>query len=302
MFVSGPKFKAQLTICLTLFAIVFTYLAYGQSSEGTFTDVFLRFQQGVNEFEGELQTAVKTYRNSNGVELDLVAAVHMGEGQYYDTLNEYFAGRDAVLYELVADENVRPDGSGSTGGSGLIGFIQSRLSSALALEFQLDSINYNRANFIHADLEPQELESIMAAKGETFFSSFLNLVLSEIALQEAAIKNGQQVAPAYSTADLLRLWRAPNRQGAFKHLLGQSLASTGGNFYRSGSTLGARITILDDRNDAALAALQNSLQDPELRTLSLFYGAAHMRGLEQGVIDLGFNKISESWLVAWKSP
>ena len=301
MLAHSSKLKTLTLFCLFLLLIIGTGFTSGQSSNGDFTDYFLRFQQGAGEFEGELQTAIKTYRNNNGVELDLVAAVHMGEPQYYDTLNDYFSTRDAVLYELVADENVRPDGSGTTGGSGLIGFIQTRLSNALALEFQLDSINYNRSNFIHADLEPQELDAIMEAKGETFFSSFLNLVMSEIALQEAAIRNGQQTGPTYTAADLIRLWGLPNRQGAFKHLLGQSLAATGGNFASAGIATSTSITILDDRNDAALNELQNSLLDPKYKTISVFYGAAHMSGLENGVIDLGFRQVSESWLAAWKS-
>jgi hypothetical protein len=84
-------------------------------------------------------------------------------------------------------------------------------------------------------------------------------------------------------------------------LLGQSLAATGGNFGSFGAATNGGITILDDRNDVALSELQNTLNNPNAKKISIFYGAAHMSGLEQGVIDLGFSKESESWLVAWQS-
>jgi hypothetical protein len=244
-------------------------IVHAQEGQGLAQDAFLQFQQGAGEYEGELQTAITTYRNAQGVELDLVAAVHLAQRSYYDQLNDYFDTRDAVLYELVADENVRPDGSGNAGGSGFIGFIQTSLSNFLGLEFQLNSINYNRNNFVHADLEPAELDAIMSAKGETIL-------------------------------DLIRMFNSADRQIAFKHFLGQSLAATGGLFVGTGG--GAGITILDDRNDAALDALRSSLQNPLNRKISIFYGAAHMNGLEQGIAAMGFDRVAHRWITAWQTP
>ena len=64
---------------------------------------FIRFLDGSGEFEGELQTAVNTYRNGEGVEVDLVAAVHIGEQDYFQTLNDYFSPHNEALYELLGE-------------------------------------------------------------------------------------------------------------------------------------------------------------------------------------------------------
>jgi len=297
------NFRAIPSIGLSSVLLLLSVLAsivHAQEGQGLAQDAFLQFQQGAGEYEGELQTAITTYRNAQGVELDLVAAVHLAQRSYYDQLNDYFDTRDAVLYELVADENVRPDGSGNAGGSGFIGFIQTSLSNFLGLEFQLNSINYNRNNFVHADLEPAELDAIMSAKGETMFSSILDIVLMEMANAETAISNGSAPTPVPSTLDLIRMFNSADRQIAFKHFLGQSLAATGGLFASTGG--GAGITILDDRNDAALDALHSSLQNPLNRRISIFYGAAHMSGLEQGIAAMGFNRVANRWITAWQTP
>ena len=58
---------------------------------------FIRFAEAPQEWHGILQTSVSRYRSDYGVELDLVAAVHVADKRYYDKPNAYFAARDLVL-------------------------------------------------------------------------------------------------------------------------------------------------------------------------------------------------------------
>src|SRR5262245_48645158 len=72
---------------------------------------FLRIQRGENREPVALQTKIAKYvsaGSATGVEIDLVAAVHVGEQGYYRRLNKEFEKYDAVLYELVAPEGARP--------------------------------------------------------------------------------------------------------------------------------------------------------------------------------------------------
>jgi hypothetical protein len=79
---------------------------------------FVRFQSGTNTWEGELQTAITTYENNSGVIVELVAAIHIADKSYFRALNQHFTTRHAVLYELVAESNQRPQpGAQTTGGS-----------------------------------------------------------------------------------------------------------------------------------------------------------------------------------------
>ena len=282
----------------TLFCLLSQPAVAQQAGESGATE-FLRFLEGDGEYAGELQTSVTTYHNDRGVEVDLVAAVHIADQSYYDGLNDYFSTRDAVLYELVADENVRPNGQGDGRGSGFIGFLQTSLTRVLGLSYQLDVINYARPHFFHADLEPQELDAVMEAKGETLFSSILSLVLTEIEHQERLLAAGDEPPMNNMTlSDIMRLFSLPNRQQAFKYLLGQNLAMADSSM---ASITGRGITILDDRNDAALEVLQRGLENPTINYYSIFFGAAHMPGIEQGLEQLGFSKTSQSWLTAWKT-
>ncbi len=41
---------------------------------------------------------------ANGLEVDLIGAIHIADKSYYDTLNESFKGYDALLYEMVGSE------------------------------------------------------------------------------------------------------------------------------------------------------------------------------------------------------
>lgn len=283
---------------LLALCILLSMPASAQQPDDAGATEFLRFLEGQGEFVGELQTSVTTYRNAEGIEVDLVATVHMADQSYYQGLNDYFSTRDAVLYELVADENVRPNGQGRSRGNGFIGFVQTSMTRLLGLSYQLDVINYAQPNFFHADLEPQELDAVMAAKGETLFSSILSLVLTEMEQQEQGLVDAEDPLMNMTWSDVMSLFSMPNRQQAFKYLLGQNLAMADSSL---ASITGRGITILDDRNDAALEVLRAGLRNPTLGHLSIFYGAAHMPGIEQGLLELGFAKADQSWITAWKT-
>ena len=103
---------------------------------------YVRFVEGASQWQGELQTAIVSFENDSGVKLNLVAAVHLGEEEYYAALNDYFTTQDVVLYELVAEP--RSDSGARCSRQ----HISDRLHSAepgrfLNVGFQLDEIDYS---------------------------------------------------------------------------------------------------------------------------------------------------------------
>ncbi len=107
--------------------------------------------------------------------MDLIAAVHIGEREYFSTLNQLFQTYDAVLYELVAPPNARiPQAGGKP--SGAIGTAQQGLTKLLGLQFQLDQINYKPRNFVHADLSPRQFSAAMQRRGESWWTMFSKLM------------------------------------------------------------------------------------------------------------------------------
>src|SRR6267154_1756313 len=62
---------------------------------------FTRFVE--DETGARLQTGVHSYRNKDGVAVDLIGAIHIADKAYYTKLNARFTRYDAMLYEMVGE-------------------------------------------------------------------------------------------------------------------------------------------------------------------------------------------------------
>lgn len=250
---------------------------------------FVRF---VTEGDGgHLDTAITAYRKGD-VELTLFAAVHIADQACYDTLNDRFTTCDALLYELVGPANYRPTKDREQGGFNPIALLQNGLKNALELQFQLDGIDYSPANFVHADMTPEEFQASMASRGESLLSIMLNMMASGMQAQREKADNGEEPPAA---PDLVTAFQ----NGEGRHQLRMSFAAqmeqievmaVGG---KDGSTL------LEGRNEKCLEVLQREMAAGR-RKIGIYYGAAHLSHMERRLVrDLGFTKTGQEWLVAW---
>ena len=156
-----------------------------------------------------------------------------------------------VLCELVTSEP-DPDLSQQArdDGGSVIGFAQAAMASYLQLHFQLQEINYGADNFRHADLSMQELRSVMDVKIENFFTMFMNLAAAQMTSEQQALLNGSGAVSSLLTA------LAADHQGqALKYLVAQELGRSG--VLIIDVELESQVTILGDRNAAAMAELQD---------------------------------------------
>lgn len=290
-------FAARLVVFCLLAAIPIA-AANGQSGDDFVS--WIRFVAGDQPWHGELQTAITRYQNEDGVVIELVAAVHIADAEFYAGLNEYFASQDSVLYELVAEADFRPSpGTASDGGS-VLGFIQSALAGFLDVSFQLEQIDYSANNFRHADLSPTQLQQIMHDKGENFFSMFMSLALAQMASDQQRETANARMS-ALNMLTLFSALAADDQTNAFKYLFAEELSYSGGIVL--GSELEQQITLLGERNRVALDVLADTLKEPGQRYISVFYGVAHMAGIDRGLVNtLGFERKNQRWLTAWKIP
>lgn len=285
-------FPAQLILLILLFANC--SLSYAEEQLQ-----YVRFIDSELQWQGELQTAIVNLKNSEDVQINLVAAVHLGEADYYNRLNEFFATQDIVLYELVAESDQVPGKGEQSNNSSAIGFIQKAMANFLKLDFQLDRINYSLGSFLHADLTPSQLADLMASKNENFFTMFISLALARMA--EKSTTSASDPLSSFSVFSIIRALNADNQERALKYLLAQELGRNGGVI--SSAELEQQLTLLGDRNKVALQVLQEVLQRGEHRQISIFYGAAHMPGIEREITkNLGFNRIAVDWKSAWLIP
>ena len=140
---------------------------------------FLRIQRDESREPVALQTVIAKYvpaSGAKGVEIDLVAVVHIGEKAYYERLNKEFEKYDTVLYELVAPEGIKPPKSGEQKSDNPLAMLQQGMKFFLRLEHQLEVVDYGKANFIHADLSPEGLRRAMKERGDDEMTVFLGVV------------------------------------------------------------------------------------------------------------------------------
>ena len=131
-----------------------------------------------------LQLAIVSYqyadeRAKDRVTVDLVGAVHVGDRAYYADLNDRFRQYDALLYELIAPAGMIPDPDAERR-PGLLSSAQIAMTQALGLSYQLYEVDYDKPNFVHADLSPDELAASMEERGESMYVYFWRLFYASV--------------------------------------------------------------------------------------------------------------------------
>lgn len=265
------------------------------AATGEEANKFMRIRRDDDNQPIALETAITRYVSKAGqepaVQVDLIGAVHVGERQYYEQLNELFKTYDAVLYELVAPEGTRVQ-PGQPRGSNPVSALQMLMKNVLKLEFQLDQIDYTRANLVHADMSPAQFAQSMKDRGESFVSMFLRLMFDSMAIQ--AKRENQQ---STSEIGLLVALIAKDRAFRLKRILAEQFETMEEQMSSLSGPKGS--TLITERNKKALDVLRSQIQKGK-RHVAIFYGAGHLSDMEQRLInDFGLQKESQRWLTAW---
>jgi len=252
--------------------------------------LFLRIARDDDRLPLSMDTAIVRYqaKKAGGPVVDLVAVVHVGEKAYYDQLNEKFKAYDAVLYELVAPAGAVPKAQ-RNGGGNPVSSMQHGLKKLLGLEFQLERIDYTPENFVHADMDPQQLAQRMRERGENIFAMFFRMMGHSLRQQAEGrgISNVELLLALLNRDRALGMKRVMAKQ--FEDLEGAVGALAGPN----GSVL------INDRNTVALDVLKAEIAAGRQK-LAIFYGAGHMPDLEKRLIaDFGLQPTGTVWLKAW---
>jgi hypothetical protein len=254
---------------------------------------FLRLRRNEAKEPVALETVIATYQGTaegKQVVVDLIGAVHIGDKAYYDTLNKAFAEYDVVLYELVAPKDTTPTPGQRSAHP--ISFLQQMMKSMLSLQFQLDCIDYEKKNFVHADMTPEEFAKSMSNRGESMMQMFLRMFGQSIAMQSrdpSRSSDAQLLAALFAKPEerSLRLKRVMAEQ--FEDMEAATAVLDG----PEGST------ILTERNKAALRVLKQQLKDGHA-SIAIFYGAAHLPDMEKRLADeFQLKRSGTKWLTAW---
>lgn len=238
----------------------------------------------------ETSTTTYTRQMDDGslLQVDLIGVVHIGEKEYFDNFNKQFKTYDALLYELVAPKGTRISDR-EEGGLNPVAALQKGMMSALDLEFQLEHIDYDAKNFVHADMSPTEFAESMEKNNESVSKMFFKMLGMSAAMQ-GQTGEAEMLSALFSTGKE-RIYRL--RRTAAKQLIQMDVGMAmweGDN----GST------IITHRNGKAFEVLKEQI-DGGKRRIGVFYGAGHLEDMEQRLIkDFKMKPGERKWELAWK--
>lgn len=253
-----------------------------------------------------LDTAIVRYERGDQ-QVDLIGAVHVGEGMYYTMLNNQFTKYDALLYELVAEKGQRPEvGEAGQGGNSLRN-VQGLMTQVLGLKHQLGSVDYTPENFIHADMSPADLKAKMDERGDSPMVLAMEAFVNALRQQNLRMQNveaGDQgfQRPKEIVTDqelfmgLLQAFLTGEGSPVLKRYMALQMEDMESQVDMFSGGLGK--LILDDRNAACFEVLEDQL-DNGVKRIGIFYGAAHLPDMEERLLELGFKKTKSVWLPAW---
>ena len=256
------------------------------------TPQFLRLLRDKNNVPLALETAIVRFAPTAGGRtptVDLVAAVHIADAAYYRQLNREFQAYDAVLYELVAPENSNAPKPGDRRGSNSISAMQNGMKDLLALEFQLDGIDYTCKNMVHADMSPEQLAKSMHKRGESAWTMLGRMLAYAMAKENRS--------DDVSGGELLAAFFAKNRALALKRLLAEQ-------FQQSEEALAALegptgSSLISGRNKVVTDVLRKELAAGKQK-IAVFFGAGHMPDLQKRLLhDFTMKPVDTRWLAAW---
>jgi len=261
----------------------------------------------------ELRLASRTLAplSGQGPKVRLVAAIHIADREYYRQVQRILDGDAITLFEGVSNKK---DDFKKQGPVRRPEALYTKMADALGLISQYEGIDYRREHFHNADLTQGEM--LARLRGETLTTpkpEGPDQVLGAPAKQAEAkyqalteVMNGGGLTGVMANIGLAFIKHNPRLRATM--LLGiigtDPTASEQAMAKQLGGESGRRIArlIVEERNQEAVSGLRRFIgQRKTGETIALFYGAAHLEGIEDALVRrFGYVPESTEWLVAVK--
>jgi hypothetical protein len=205
---------------------------------------------------------------------------HGAYPQSLQTLSQFVARRDARLAHGLASARAAADmvvtaGDGVPAAAGDSGQLQAELAAALGLSFQLDAIDYEQEGWRCSDMEIDDLERALRTRGiemdltgQTLAGTNLPMQVIKFMLRLVRMADVFLHGAIADTFKVLLIEMLGDES-----MMEMSLEQMGPGFAE---------VIVDMRNQVAVDDLRQVVQgEPQIRSVAIFYGAAHMQDLQQ---------------------
>lgn len=266
-----------------------------KAKSGTSSGAFVRTVKDDKKQVVSLQTAVVTYKATSGpyagAEVDLIGAVHIADKSYYKTLNEMFRSYESLLYEMVSNpEMVKQIKNSDAKDRSAVSALQGGMKDMLGLSFQLDEIDYEAKNFVHADMNPEEFSKSLSDRQEGLMQFMLRSMGAGLASQNSK-KSGGDIG-------MLAAMFSSNRELAMKRIFAEQMEEMDGHLAAIAGDDG-KSTLITERNAKALEVLKKEL-DAGKKRLGIFYGAGHFKHMHEELVkQFQMQPVKTIWLDAW---
>ena len=248
---------------------------------------FVRFHED-GHGGGQMQAALASYIDHDGVQVDLLSTMHIGEPKFFHDLARKTPKYDAVLYELVAPRGVPPTEEG-------VNDQQRKIASDCDLDNQGPHMDYERKkNFVHADLMLEEIQHLEVAQHGTFKGALgegpglADAKSDSDTAGDKAVYADLKAAKTATTAERYRLMRR-----AYSRLLEVTARPAPGETYPAGMEV-----LVGARNSKVMSVLDGQIAAGK-KKIAILYGAAHMVDIEHRLFAQGFQRQSVIWQTTW---
>ena len=244
-----------------------------------------------------MQTSIVRYQvpaaeGRDKLSVDLIGAVHVGDRAYYKTLNDEFKQYDALLFELVAPPNTKIRQGRGTSSAHPVGALQNGLKDLLQLEHQLELVNYEAENFVHADMSPDQFAKSMSDRNESFLQMLFRMMGQGIAQQSK-----QQAQGKSSDLDLFQALFAKDRPLQLKRIMAEQFENMESMLVSMGGPDGS--AIITERNKVALEVLSRELAAGR-KKVGIFYGTGHLKDMDARLREqFKLVPVETRWITAW---
>ena len=266
---------------------------------------FIRFLE--DDQHGQLQTAVTSYENAQGIAVDLVGAVHLADPAYYARLNKTFGAYDVVLFEMVGGDKEPAAGNGDglppraqDPAAVLLRSVQLMVTNLLKLQHQFEGIDYKARNFVHADVSWDQFRKLQAERNETFLTLLQRAVKSQ--RDEAKQAEGKQPAAGEDDLQSILALVAALQDGDPSGLKLMMARQFEGAERTIGAFEGEKgSVIIAERNKIVIEKLEEQMKAGR-KKVAVFYGAGHYPDLDKRLTGMGFRQTRHEWRTAWDIP
>jgi hypothetical protein len=182
--------------------------------------------------------------------------------------------------------------------------IQSKLAAALALEFQLDAIDYDKANFENCDMTREEMQEILSTSTDPN-SSKNKQKLGEDFQKLVSLLEGSSFAGKAMRGLIMLISWSKSIQMVFKLTMAEMINDSQGNMDELAGQ-NPRLKrlfklLIEHRNQIVLTQLNKLLSTknpPE--EIVLFYGAGHIPHLQEQICQkLAYQEAGDQWLTVY---